>query len=92
VGGAGGFVVGHEPLQVLEVFTAAFAGWCDDLAVGLCCQALVAGVGEDLQVDGVGEEVDQAGIPGLGDVGNRSRSYSAPSPAPTTPPSTPPSS
>jgi hypothetical protein len=40
------------------------------LAVGLGAHALVAGVGEDLLVDGVGERVDQAGVAGLGDVGD----------------------
>jgi hypothetical protein len=38
VGEAGGFVVCHEPLQLFEVFAPAFAGWCDDLAVG--CAAM----------------------------------------------------
>ncbi|MEV1055494.1 hypothetical protein [Streptomyces sp. NPDC049887] len=66
-------MVDHEPLQALEVFTAAFAGWRDDPAVGLSCQALTTGVDKDLTVDAAGEKADQTGIPGSGDVDNRSR-------------------
>ncbi|MEU2671489.1 hypothetical protein ABZ622_21970 [Streptomyces sp. NPDC007164] len=40
--------------------------------MGLRREALVAGVGQDLQVGGVGEQVDRAGVTGLGDVGDGS--------------------
>ncbi len=56
---------------MLEVFAASFAWWCDDLAAGLGAEALIAGIGKYLQVDAVGKEIDQAGITGLGDVGDR---------------------
>lgn len=67
---AGLFVVGHEPLNMLEVFAAALAGWGGHLAAGLGAQALVVGVGGDLADrtgDGGAAHTEPAGQDVVGD-------------------------
>lgn len=75
VGELGGFVVCHQPLQMFEVLPTALSWWRDDLTAGLCTETLIARIGEYVQVDGVGEKIDQPGVAGLGDIGDRAGAH-----------------